>query len=129
MAIVKMSRAQLADKLQKLWVAHESAVAQRLEARDREALDKLAKALNMPKHVRTALDWSYTRTMIGLFETTGEVVLKDRAYVVACTYVRYCVGDLRTQSIFEHSENRRMIARCEGACAGYLFAAKERVGT
>lgn len=131
MATVKMSRAQIVAKINELWNVHESAVSLRLEKRDQEALDKLAKFLNMPRHVRVALDWSYTRAMIGSGDLgqTPEAFARDSAYNMASSYVRYCLSAMTTRSVYDYSEDRRMLARCEGACAGYLFAAKERVGS
>jgi hypothetical protein len=130
MTTVKMTREQKADKLTNLWNVHESAVAQRLEARDREALDKLAKALGISKHVRVALDWAYTRTMIGSGELgqTASVRAMDQAYAAAKDYVKFCIDAVRTSGVYEYSECRRAIFRLDGACAGYLFAAKERIG-
>jgi hypothetical protein len=130
MSNVKMTREQKADKLSNLWSAHEGAVTRRLEARDREALDKLTKALGISKHVRTALDWAYTRVMIGagdLGQTTS-VRAMDQAYAVAKDYVKFCIAAVRTSGVYEYSECRRAIFRLDGACAGYLFAAKEMVG-
>jgi hypothetical protein len=131
MAIVKMTRKEIVAKIDKLWSAHEDAVSRRLEVRDREVLDKLAKFLNMPRHVRTALDWSYTRAMIGSGDLgqTPEAFARESAYNMASSYVRYCLSAMTTRSVYDYSEDRRMLARCEGACAGYLFAAKERVGS
>lgn len=130
MTIVKVTRREIADRLGKLWAVHEAAVVQRLEARDREVLDKLAKALNMPRHVRSALDWAYTRTMVGY--ASDETKARDAAYAAyaaAEAYVKVCLDATRTQSVYEYSESRRAIARFDGACAGYLFAAQERIGS
>jgi hypothetical protein len=130
MAIVKMNRAQLADHLQKLWSAHEGAVKARLEAHDVKVLDKLAKAMNMPRHVRIALDWGYTRAMIGSGELgqSPEVIARSAAYDAAEGHVKASLKAWRSTGIYDYSENRRRAVKFEGACAGYLFAANERFG-
>ena len=133
MAIVKMTRKEIVAKIDKLWSAHESAVSLRLEKRDQEALDKLAKFLNMPRHIRVALDWSYTRAMIGSGDLgqTPEAQAREKAYYSAIAWVAsaHDMHEPINANTADHAFFRRALVTCEGACAGYLFAAKERVGS
>jgi len=125
------TRAQLAKRVDDLWSEHEGAVSQRLEGADRKALDNLAKVLNMPRHIRRALDWSYTRAMIGSGDLgqTPSAIATGHAYDCSRYWVLikwYLIKQLEPAGGLGQYLDR--LAELDGSCAGYLFAAKETVG-
>ncbi len=127
---MKMTRKQIVAKINELWATHEACITQHLDRHGVKVLDALAKFLNMPRHVRIALNWGYTRTMIGSL-TTDETLARERAYGMAYTWILSArdMHEPTSANTADLAFYRRRLAQCEGACAGYLFAAKERIET
>ncbi len=126
------TRQQIAKHVDDLWADHEACVRQRLEAEDTKALDKLAKVLQMPRHMRIALNWAYTRAMIGAGDLgrTRSALAMWKAYDAARSWYLikwYVIKD--AQPVGGLGQYLDRLAQLDGACAGHLFAAKERIGT
>lgn len=125
---MKMSKKQIAAKINELLADLDACVAQKLEKRHARVIAVLVKFLSLPEFVDQALSWGYTRTMIGSLASTEEAKARDNAYTCARSLIVEIRNSLETSAVYEYSECRRKVAQYTGECAGYLFAAKERIG-
>lgn len=126
---MKMTKKQIAAKIDELLADLDACVAQKLEKHHARVIVVLVKFLNLPGFVDQALSWGYTRTMIGSLASTEEAKARDNAYTRARWLITAIRDSLNTSAVYEYSECRRKIAKYTGECAGYLFAANERIGT
>jgi hypothetical protein len=118
--------AKLRTKIDGLLAEHHGAVNQRLEQADTLVLNKIANSLKMPRHVRSALYWAMTsKWYLSPNHFENERVLRSKAYDMAIVWIHRAVNATTTNQA-ERARYERMMKINEGACAGYLFAAKEQ---
>lgn len=122
-----MTRREIVAKINELLAEIDACVEQKLEKRHARVIEVLCKFTGQPEFVKEALAWGYTRTMIGSLASTEEAKARESAYVRARWLILAGRNATEATAIYDYSNYRKQVFKYAGECAGYLFAAKERV--